>query len=155
MARHVVTAEDVVRWRSATRAGVPGEKIRGAEDPEPVSHSDVDGYFGRLLKYIPAEVVGLYLAAQGIVRSAEGEGATAALWVTFVVCLILTPLYLRRNNVRRLPELTVSTIAFPVWVFAIGGPFEDLAIYRPWIASLVLLLYASVAALMVPKGPAA
>jgi hypothetical protein len=69
----------------------------------------------------------------------------------FVAGLVLTPAYLVKRGVRKKLQLAVATVAFAVWVFAIGGPFGTLEFYKPWIASLLLLIYTSSVALLEPE----
>ena len=84
----------------------------------------------RLLKYIPAESVALYLTLQGIVLSSvEGPALNTWLWFAFGIRIIGTPLYLWRvQQVSERMQLAVSTTAFGVWVFALGGAFEGLLV---------------------------
>jgi hypothetical protein len=52
----------------------------------------VDNYTARLLKYIPAESVALYLTLQGIVLSSvEGRALDTWLWFAFGIGIIGTP----------------------------------------------------------------
>ncbi len=118
-----------------------------------------DGYLGRLSKYIPAEIVGLYVAASGLIpENLPEEGRETALWWIFGVCFALTPLYLifvtpqPGKGVLWL-QVILGTIAFPVWIFALGGPFEAFDWYQGWIASIVLLVVTAVFGLFKPKEP--
>jgi hypothetical protein len=106
-----------------------------------------DDYLTRLVKYIPSEIVGLYAAAAGVVPKVEDKPDPAIWWV-FVGCAVATPIYLfiatKDTPKKKGPlwvQVTLGTIAFPVWVFAMGGPFVLLPWYasKQWIASLVLL----------------
>jgi len=104
--------------------------------------SSQEDYLGRLVKYVPTEIVGLYLAVNGVLPKAEPPSFTALWWV-FGICWVLTPVYLwfatRDAQKRPLPlQVGLASIAFPVWVFAIGGPFVSLAWYQGYIASIVL-----------------
>jgi hypothetical protein len=114
-----------------------------------------DGYLSRLAKYIPAEVVGLYLFVTGVIPQNAGEAA--AQWVVFAACCVLTVVYMwyvtRREGGKPLwLQVVLATVAFPIWVFAIGGPFKMLAWYQPWIASVVLA-FATVVFGMVKPAP--
>jgi hypothetical protein len=103
----------------------------------------VDSYVDRLLKYVPAESVALYLTLQGIVISgAEGPSLNSWLWGILGIGLIGTPIYLWRIvKVGKIAQLLVSTAAFCVWVFALGGAFASLSWYEPFIGSLVLVVF--------------
>lgn len=113
-----------------------------------------DDYTARLLKYIPAEVIAAYLAAQGIIESAGSDtGRQTALWIAAALGLVLTPLYLRRAGVRKVRQLTLSSVSFVVWVFALGGPFEGLEFYVPYHGSLALIAVSLIAPLVDPDDP--
>jgi len=103
-----------------------------------------EDYLGRLAKYIPAEIVGLYLVTSGMVPpTATGEPRWRALWVVFLLSFALVPMYLlfatTRGTRRPLwPQVILGSVAFPVWVFAIGGPFKYFSWYESWTASITL-----------------
>lgn len=108
------------------------DKVLGV-NPEP------EGPLGRLVKYIPAEIVALYLAVSGPIPKAD----LTTLWWVFGICAIITPFYLMlatKNPTKGILWLQVAlgTVAFPIWVFAIGGPFLSLPWYKGYIASIVL-----------------
>jgi len=112
----------------------------------------VDDYTNRLLKYIPAESVALYLTLQGIILSgANASRSIAWLWVVLSIGIIGTPLYLWRiTKVSKAVQLAVSTAAFIVWVFALGGAFSSLSWYEPFIGSLALVIFTFFAPLISP-----
>lgn len=111
-----------------------------------------DNYQSRLLKYIPSETVGAYIALSGMAAAWQVDRREAALWTAFAFCLALTPLYLwRLQLVRRRLQLCVSTLAFAVWVFAIGGPFATLTWYTPPIGGFVLIAFTTTTPLLIPN----
>jgi len=107
-----------------------------------------DDYVGRLLKYIPAEIVGFYLAAAGLISPSPGAPYYNGLWLVFGLGFILVPIYFwittsRQGKPALWSQIILATIAYPIWVFAIGGPFTYFGWYRSSIAS-VLLVFATV-----------
>lgn len=104
-----------------------------------------DGYLGRLVGYIPSEIVALYLAVSGFVPEQPASTREVALWVISGICFVLTPIYFRfatldpKKGSLKI-QILLASIAFPIWVFAIGGPFVYLPWYEGsrWIASAVL-----------------
>jgi hypothetical protein len=112
----------------------------------------VDNYTDRLLKYIPAESVALYLTLQGIVSSSvEGRALYTWLWFAFGIGIIGTPLYLWRvQQVSKRVQLAVSTAAFSVWVFALGGAFASLPWYEPFLGSMLLVIFTFFVPLLSP-----
>lgn len=120
--------------------------MRGIRGPAQVltSGGKPDNYFGRLVKFIPAEVVALYVSAGGVVPKGHLHEIDY-LWGIFVACVVITPLYMwvvARDEVTKKPiwkNITGATIAFPVWAFALGGPFAHLSWYEPFQGSLLLM----------------
>ena len=115
----------------------------------------VDTYFDKVVKYIPADIVGAWVAVTGLVTGTSGAPRQTILWVAFVVGLILTAWWTLRQAAApgRRPAATqaiVSTGAFAVWVYALGGPFEHVPGQKLY-GSLLLILYTLVAALVDPR----
>ncbi len=109
----------------------------------------IDGYFDRLVKYIPADVVGLWLTGSGLIQS-QGEAIPRLgfLWGLFVAGLALSFFWTRKQTAEAgkptaWQQVLLSCGSFAVWVFAIGGPFAELSWYQPFYGSFTLLLYTS------------
>jgi len=126
------------------QTGKAGSLARGALKLG-TTQSDGEDYLGRVAKYIPAEIVGLYLATSGMVPldASTGQPRRLALWIVFFLNFAFVPLYFwfattRDNQKPLIPQIILASIAFPVWVFAIGGPFRSFPWYEGWIASLTL-----------------
>lgn len=86
----------------------------------------VDDYKDKIIKLIPGEVVTAYLGIKGLMDSAKEwiKNIEITEWVIFGILLILTPLLYRKIYQVKGKQLLVSTIAFAIWVFSIGGPFD-------------------------------
>jgi hypothetical protein len=116
----------------------------------------VDGYFNKLVKYIPADIVGTWVLASSLIKEASGAPKTPLLWVAFAVLLVITPLWTWRNTKppAKPPartQIIISTVSFAVWVFALGGPFATMSFYRPVFGSLTLLFFSLVVAMITPR----
>jgi hypothetical protein len=117
----------------------------------------VDSYFDRVIKYIPSDIVGAWVAVVGIINSSNQAGTSQRiLWIAFVVGLSLTALWTWRqtsapNQPAAVTQIIVSTIAFAVWVFALGGPFTTIPGYQQYFGSLVLIGYTLLVAIILPK----
>lgn len=103
-----------------------------------------DTYFDKVIKYIPADVVAAWVTVNGIVKAATGVPAKTIMWIAFVIGLIITALWTwKQTTAPRQPtavkQIAISTIAFGIWVVALGTPpFDSL---RPLYGSLLLILY--------------
>jgi hypothetical protein len=140
MGREVITDEDVKK--AQRREDAAGKLAAGGRKPPPKR----DDYSDRLIKYIPAEIVSVYLFVSGILRTAGDQvPASTRNWLEWGVLIFLagmTPVYLRRlQGVRKKQQWAIVTVSFVIWVFTLGGPFAQLGWYRPLYGALLLPLY--------------
>jgi hypothetical protein len=138
MSREVVTRQDVQRGVSFQAAPAAGE----APAP-PTPSASVDQYTDRLMKYIPGEVVSLFILLNGLASNApEAIPKVPVQWAVFVLLLAGTWLYLQRiQKVTKRQQLLISTVAFVVWVFFLGGPFQSFSWYNEFYGTFLLPLY--------------
>jgi hypothetical protein len=120
---------------------------------------EVDTFVDRVVKYIPAEIVSAWVAAKGVVEAAGAAANAYVLWVCFAVGVILTALYtLKKTAVPGLKpayvQTGIATVAFVVWVIALGEPFATLfgKAQQSLYGSLLLIAYTVGVALLV-KNP--
>jgi hypothetical protein len=112
--------------------------------PAPDKQTPIQSYMERLVKLIPAEVVGLYLVGQGIIPPHEN----VALVVWSIVCLGLVVLVRAKTTGDRANNLSpqwsavaVSTISFIIWVYTMPGPFQAFHVAVPYLGSLAVLVW--------------
>lgn len=112
----------------------------GAPDSPPSAAAGVtpDDYTARLVKYVPSEVIAVYLTIGGILAS----GDPAWYWeaAVFGLLLALTPVYLFRvEGVTKRKQLFLSTACFLVWAISLGrAPFAGL---DPILGAVLLPLF--------------
>lgn len=146
MGRQIVSKKDVnsinVHFDSlVARAGNAKGAVSSSAGTEVPAGTQADDYTSKLVKYIPSEVVALYIALGSILGTSDKAGASLY-WVVFGVCLVGTGLYLWRvTNVTKVTQIVISVVAFFVWAFALGGPFELLSWYDPIYGALLLPIY--------------
>jgi hypothetical protein len=144
MGRQVVTEQDILELSEADKpGGMAGDIAAAAPAPALSKRLQPDDFQGRLLKYIPTEVIAVYVLLDGMLRSAApGLPIPVIRWVVFFALLAGTWLYLRRvEKVSKLQQLLISTVAFAVWVFSLGGPFSAFTWYSPVYGAILLPLY--------------
>ena len=108
-----------------------------------------DAYLDKIVKYIPSEVVALYLSLDLICRSNAGDAWLR--WLILGFGFVATPLYLWRiQSVRKWIQLLISTAAFLVWAFALGGPFVTLSWYKPVYGAVLLPMFTFIMPLINP-----
>ena len=120
-----------------TRNGVQAGNERA---PTPDTAAAYDNYYSRLIKLIPAELVALYLALDGIVSAMPQK--QILLWVVLGIALVGGWFYLARMaNVTRVAQRIITLLAFAIWVFVLGGPFAQLPWYDVNYGKLLVTLY--------------
>ncbi len=113
----------------------------------------VDGYFDRLIKYIPSDIVGAWLVTKNLI-SAYGKAPPSTLWVAFACGIVLTILVVRltpNNGPATWFQVAISTVAFVIWSWALGSPLSDVIPHSALFSSLVLIAYTVLVAALVPK----
>jgi len=153
MPRTIVNREEVSRGGDP---GLPkGGRRRGAGEPPPApappqaAAQAADGYNDRVLKYIPAEVVTLYLSVDGLVRAKPQSPGLS--WGLFAFGLLATVLYLRFSaGVTKPLQLVVSAVAFCVWAITIGSPSSHILGYDAIYGAIALPVFTFLAGLIKP-----
>ncbi len=116
----------------------------------------IDGYFDKLIKYIPSEIVGAWISITGIIKSANDIPTNILLWILFIIFVILTAVWILKltsesNKPPAITQTLISTGAFIVWVFALGDPFSSLTFYHPVYGSVMLIVYTLIVTLINPS----
>lgn len=131
----------------------PFRIVRGVRKPG--AGEDFKQYLDRLLKMIPAEVVGLYIVGNGFIPPDKAIGSV----VWFVICLILViivRIYGTADGPGKPPQpfpVLISAGAFVIWVYSLGGPFAKYNLHIPYIGSLAVLVWSFVIPVFY-QGPA-
>lgn len=107
-----------------------------------------DDFGTRLLKSLPTETIAVCLAAISFVSVLGDDQLTlkkGLLWAIFAVGLIMTPLYLKFIMlVKDWLQIVLMTIAFPIWMMTIDGPFTTISGFKPVIGSVLVIVYSLV-----------
>ena len=123
--------------------------------------SDVDSYFDRLIKYIPSDIVAAWIFISSIFKASKStpsQPGLLTLWITFFVGIAFTALWTwfqtdKPAFPKPVAQTVITTIAFAVWAYALGGPFPEWipGFYKPVTGSLILVGYTLLVARFVPK----
>jgi hypothetical protein len=101
-------------------------------------------YLSRLLKMIPAEIVGLYMIGSGFTA---GNYNLQTGWIVicfvlvFVVRVKMTGDKIKNLDPQPVPIL-IAAIAFIIWTYYLGEPYIHYRLYDPKISSLAILLWS-------------
>lgn len=110
-----------------------------------------DGFFDRVIKYIPADIVAGWVALDGLTA---GLGSMA-LWAMFGIMTVFAFFWTMKQTAvpgkpGAIQQSAVAAVSFAVWVFALhSGPF-GLMTYPESYGSIVLIIYTLGIGLVVP-----
>jgi hypothetical protein len=138
--------------RTARDAGIGAARAATPHAPE-------DSWLEKVVKYVPTEIVGAYIAIAAILGEPQGMADAQALWIFFGVLLALTPTYTliaaaRPGLPRPTLQAVAATIAFVAWVAAMGGPFRTLEGYDSRYAVAVMIVVTLLLPLLEKVWPA-
>lgn len=152
VASSIVGIGDVSRHSSALNLAYQIPSDAGSTAPQAAADQDPsskeDSYLNRLSKFIPSEVLALYVTL-GSALKADAAMPAHLYWFVLFFCAASTWVYLRKfQRVTSRVQLAISVGAFLVWAFAMGGPFVQLAWYRPGYGAVLLPTYTFLVALV-------
>ncbi|HYH68738.1 MAG TPA: hypothetical protein VD866_28860 [Urbifossiella sp.] len=120
----------------------------------------MDGYFDKVIKYIPSDVVAAWLLVTSLIKSDNTIDQATVSWIAFAFVLVFTFFWMRWQTTKEntktphYSQTVIATIAFAVWAFALGAPFAYYDFYRPTYGSLALIGFTLVAPLLGGYFPA-
>lgn len=131
-------------------AHVPGAGMTAAK-PE-------DDYVTRIAKYVPAEIIAIYLPLMNALNAMTAEeSASLRKWVyggLLVLFAVLTPLYfakMARPGDAKKAHMWLSTAAFVVWAYSLGHFFKLVDWHREWIAAITIAVFTALSGLVAPR----
>jgi hypothetical protein len=121
--------------------------------------ASLDGYFDRIIKYIPSDLMGAWVAITGILKSFQKIDPNFMIiqWIVFSLGVIFTTLWTWRQTTEpgkplAVLQILMSTLAFIVWVIALGGPFATVPGYQEYYGSILLIFFTLAAGLLIPRN---
>jgi len=102
-----------------------------------------DKYSEMLLKNIPSEVVGPYLAVSGFMNSTPEAAPGWLKWLVFVLFLAVTPVWMVwGQEVRKWWQVLFASLSFIIWAMTlVGGPFSTIEGYSAFVGGILLLVF--------------
>jgi len=146
MGREVVTKADAANIQNAYRElSTLKQQLGLVASTDPVPPVTEDKYKDRLLKYIPADVIAIYLTLHSFVPMLPDEAPKKVVyWIVFVVILLISIPWQRKiAKIKKWPQVWIGTVAFFIWALSVGHPFthEDFSWYYSVYGSMILALY--------------
>lgn len=124
------------------------EKLKQKQGLYEQTAQGTDGYGAQIAKFIPSEILTFYVGAFGALKAVEQDFqyASELSMIIFIVgiigTLLITGFFANREKVPGIAVKTViSTIAFILWAFTSGEPFENLAWYNSVYGTIGLAIF--------------
>ena len=150
MGRRIITPEAV-------------ETMKGLETLEDaaVGVQRIDGFWDKVIKNIPGDVVAGWTAILGLFGVSPGAtsgdtNTTNILWVMWAALTVVTFFWTYRQT--RVPNLQpawtqifISTFAIVGWALALGVPFNTLSFYDSRVAAALLIIFTLAVGAIQPK----
>jgi hypothetical protein len=128
------------------KEGGAQRSIRVAGGAAVATPPTVDSFMEKLFKYIPAEVIAFYVFVSGLLNGTTLSSKMVIYWV--VVALGMAGAFLWTLRITHDPtkrpaylQAAISTLAFLVWVFALGGPFTAFSWYDSILGAILLAAF--------------
>lgn len=108
-----------------------------------------DDYYDRLVKLIPAEVIGVYLSMIAVAKS-DDDIPLFVPWLVFFFGFVATYYYSKIVlEIKETRQLAVMVGAFCVWALSLGFPFEDVPGYSASYGAMILPAYTFVVPMII------
>ena len=114
-------------------------------------------YLDRIIKYIPAEVIMLYLVLTGLVAMMDGpmlwlEIVIFAIGIGAVILHLLVHRKMNNNDPISTVQVVISVCSFIIWVFALPGGFmSQFDWYQAAYGAMLLTVFSFVIAMVNPE----
>jgi len=108
--------------------------------------ASVDGFFDKIVKYIPSDVMAAWTAAIGIIAPSTPPSSSdkTVLWIAFAFGTVFTAVWTwvqtkDPNQPPAVRQIIACTVSFVVWAFALPiGPSSILQLQSKWGALLLI-----------------
>jgi hypothetical protein len=146
MGRTVISKNDVARGMRRAEGSLASEVQKGSRESKSEQPPSVDQYKDRLIKYIPADIVAIYLTLTGLLKMADPHKTPMQLvgWIIFgVIFLISFPWQMKIAKITKWSQVFIGSLAFVFWAISLGDPFATAwqNWYQPLYGSMALALY--------------
>lgn len=159
MSRTVITQKDVERQLKSAREQAIKTAEAGAVASSPViTPQKPDDYRDRLIKYIPADVVAIYLSLLALIKTANPQKTPIITveWVIFAIIFVVSvPWQVRVMKIGKWQQVAIGSVAFVIWAISLGDPFATAwsTWYQPLYGSIILMLFTFLIPLFQAQKP--
>lgn len=116
------------------------------------TEESADPYVSKLIKLIPAEIIGVYLSVFNLIgmEGESGPSRNTLHLIVFGLILVITPFYLKRvAKIKENRQVIFCLVAFIIWTFSLGGPVENLMI-GPYSVKFLGTVFLPIYTLLIP-----
>lgn len=96
-------------------------------------------FLQNLVKLIPVEIIALFAIIKGLIPV---TASPISVLIVFGLFVVLVPFYvIFAMKIKDWVQVMLMTVAFPVWIFAIGDLPVEFTWFEPWMISVGLALF--------------
>jgi len=146
MGRTVISKKDIESQRHRERelAAAAGGSLASDVTPQPPV-PEPDEYRDRLIKYVPADVVAIYLTLIGLTKLLPATAPVQVLeWIFFFLILLISfPWQRKIAKISKWNQVFIGSGAFVIWAVSLGDPFATAwsSWYYPAYGTMAVALY--------------
>lgn len=108
---------------------------------EPVITETVSGYVNKFMQYVPSEVISVYLLGKAMYPNGANE---VGVWAVICWVLAFAVRWFGTQGEGKIPNVVLTTLAFPLWVMAIGGTILGFT-FGAQMSTLIVMAYSVLA----------
>ena len=138
--RAIVTKKDAEKSFLRFQSG-------GSDEAKP---KDQDKYLARVIKYIPAEVVSIYVAIHQTLEQLKPDIPGIFMLLGIAGMTVLNYYYLKKvGEIERKSHLIISCFAFLIWVYFLDGQATKFLgdLHQPAVAGILIALFSAIPAM--------
>lgn len=110
---------------------------------DPTTADKIKDYLSKVAAYIPGEVISVFLLGKAMFPGVAGKG-TLGIWAAVCWVLALIVRWLGTQGEGKIQNIILTTLAFPIWVMAIGGTILGFT-FGEQISTLIVLAFSVLA----------
>ena len=123
------------------------DDVESPTDDDVESPTDkVKDYLGKVVEHIPSEVVSIFLLGKAMFPGDAGK-ATLGIWAVVCWVLALIMRWFGTQGEGKTQNVVLTTLAFPIWVMAIGGTILGFT-FGEQISALIVLAFSVLAGVL-------
>lgn len=122
----------------------PGGQVPVANAPTPADQ--IRDFLGKIAAYVPGEVISIFLIGKAIFPGDEGK-RIVGIWAVICWVIAIISRWIGTKGSGKAVNVILTSLAFPIWVMAIGGTILGFT-FGEQITTLIVLAFSVLAGII-------